>query len=47
MPAAIKDKLAHAAQKYPAAHFKDKSDADKRANWLKARQSYRAAKKGL
>lgn len=44
---AIRAKLIKSAQKYPAEHYKDKSDAEKREQWVKAKIAHRAQKKTL
>jgi dCTP diphosphatase len=43
--AAIQDKLAKAAQKYPREQFKGKTDDERSAAWIKAKTNYR--KEGL
>ncbi len=45
--AAIRDKLAKSARKYPAEKFKGKDDAEKSDLWLKAKLEHRENKKGL
>lgn len=45
MPAAIKDKLAKAAKKYPASSFKGKSDEERREAWIDAKLHHK--KEGL
>lgn len=45
MPAAIKAKLAKAAQKYPATAFKGKSDDERREAWIDAKLHHK--KEGL
>ena len=45
--AAIRDKLAKSAQKYPAEQFKGKGSAEKTDLWLKAKLKHREQKKSL
>lgn len=45
IPAAIKDKLAKAAKKYPAKAFKGKNDDERKTAWLDAKLHHK--KKGL
>lgn len=47
LTAAIKDKLAKAAKKYPAEQFKGKDNDEKKEAWLKAKLEHREQKKGL
>ena len=47
MAEAIKTKLAKTAEKYPAEHFKGKTEGEKRSAWLHAKQQHREKKKGL
>jgi dCTP diphosphatase len=43
MTEAIKKKLAAAAKKYPAHEFKNKSEEERRAAWLNAKERHREA----
>jgi len=45
--AAVIDKLAKSARKYPAENFKGKSGAERREQWLQAKINHRDHKKGL
>jgi len=45
IPAVINAKLEKAAQKYPAANFKNKSKAEREASWLNAKLTHK--KEGL
>ncbi len=45
IPAAVRDKLAKAAVKYPAENFKGKSTAEKEAQWLESKLNHK--KEGL
>jgi dCTP diphosphatase len=47
MAAAIKQKLAKAAEKYPAAAFKGKVGDEKQTAWIAAKEKHNATKKGL
>lgn len=45
--AAVIDKLAKSARKYPAENFKGKSPVERREQWIQAKISHREHKKGL
>lgn len=45
IPAAIEDKLAKAAKKYPASDFKNKTKEEREQNWLNSKLNHR--KEGL